>query len=84
MLSVSIGDIQKNTKIFSETNEIFQVVDKRKNKVLAMVYPVRKNDITSTLSGKYKNKITKTNLNLSKIKELSLMQNISEKYDLPS
>ncbi len=37
-----------------------QIVDKRKNKILAYVYPAKtKNSVVKKLAGKYKNKVQK-------------------------
>ncbi len=84
MLSIGIGEIQKNTSIFSNLREVIQIVDKRKKEILAMVYPVHSQSIISSLAGKYKNKIKKTTLTLEQIKEQSMLNAMGNKYDLSS
>jgi len=34
MLSIGIGEIQKNTSVFANMTETIQIIDKRKNKYL--------------------------------------------------
>ncbi|MDL0079985.1 hypothetical protein [Helicobacter zhangjianzhongii] len=90
MLSVGIGEIQKNTAIFSNLKESIQIVDKRKHQVLAIVYPVNqvKNSIAKKLAGKYKNQVQggqkalQSLENLQDIKQKALLQALGEKYGL--
>ena len=84
MLSIGIGEIQKNTSIFAKIDEVFQIVDKRKKQVLAIVYPTKEQSVIHNLAGKYKNKIKSSNLNLKEIKEQSLLKAMEEKYGLSS
>ena len=84
MLSIGIGEIQKNTSIFANLTEVIQIVDKRKRKSLAMVYPVRKQSVIGNLAGKYKDRIKKTGLSMEEIKERSMMEAMEEKYGLSS
>jgi len=84
MLSIGIGEIQKNTSIFANFNEAFQIVDKRKKQILAMVYPAKEQSIIGNLAGKYKDKIKSSNLTLEEIKEQSLYNAMVEKYGLSS
>ena len=82
MLSIGIGEIQKNTSIFTNLTEAIQIVDKRKKQILAMVYPVKKQSTINNLAGKYKNRIKVTDLNMKQIKENSMIKAMEEKYDL--
>ncbi len=84
MLSIGIGEIQKNTSIFANLTEAIQIVDKRKKQILAMVYPTKKQSIIQNLAGKYKHKINSTNLTIEQIKEQSMIQAMEEKYGLSS
>ena len=45
MQSIGIGEIQKNTSVFTNMTETIQIIDKRKKQVLAMVYPVKRASI---------------------------------------
>jgi len=84
MLSIGIGEIQKNTSIFTHITEVIQIVDKRKKQVLAMVYPVREQSVVKSLAGKYKNKIEHTDMSIETIKEIAMMEAMREKYGLSS
>jgi hypothetical protein len=84
MLSVGIGEIQKNTSMFANLDETIQIIDKRKKRVLAMVYPVREQSVINNLAGKYKDKIVKTELSLEEIKEKAMMEAMGDKYGLSS
>ncbi len=53
MLSIEIGDIQKNTAIFSNLTESLETIDKPRKRTVAIVYPVQKTNITVRLAGKY-------------------------------
>ena len=84
MLSIGIGEIQKNTSIFTHMTEAIQIVDKRKKQVLAMVYPVKEQSVVKSLAGKYKNKIEHTDMSIETIKEIAMMEAMREKYGLSS
>ena len=84
MLSVGIGEIQKNTSMFANLDETIQIIDKRKKQVLAMVYPVREQSVINNLAGKYKDRIPKTELSLEEIKEKAMMDAMGDKYGLSS
>ncbi len=84
MLSIGIGEIQKNSSIFSNLTEVMQIIDKRKKQVLAMVYPVQTTSIVDSLAGKYKNKIKATTLSFEEIKNEAMASAMEEKYGLSS
>jgi hypothetical protein len=84
MLSIGIGEIQKNTSVFANLTEAFQIVDKRKKQVLAMVYPIKKQSPIQNLAGKYKDKIESLSITLDQIKEQSIYKAMEEKYGLSS
>ena len=84
MLSVGIGEIQKNSAMFSNLSETFQIVDKRKKQVLAMVYPINNTSIINSLAGKYKDKVQRTNLSFEDIKISAMQSAMEEKYGLSS
>jgi len=83
MISIGIGEIQKNTSIFANLTESLQIVDKRRKQILAMVYPVKKQSMVNSLAGKYKNKIPKIQKD-NNIKEISMMKAMGDKYGLSS
>ena len=84
MLTIGIGEIQKNTAIFSNLTEAIQIVDKRKNKNLAVVYPILPNSIIDGLAGKYKKQVKSSNLDYQQIKEQAMQELMEDKYGLPS
>lgn len=84
MLSIGIGEIQKNTSVFTNITETFQIVDKRKKQILAMVYPVKQQSVVEKLAGKYRNKIQENSMSIEEIKEYSMMKAMEEKYGLSS
>lgn len=79
MKTVGIGDIQKNTSIFNNLTESIEIVDKRKKRTVAVVYPVRKTSIVAQLSGKYRN-IKSSPADLTLAKEVAMTQAMEEKY----
>jgi len=84
MLSVGIGEIQKNSAIFSNLTETMQIIDKRKKQVLAMVYPINRSSVVHKLAGKYRNRVKKTNLTFQEIRESAMQEAMEEKYGLSS
>jgi len=81
MYSISIGDIQKNISLLTKLTEAFTIVDKRKNKSVAIVYPIKKHSIIESMAGKYRDRVTKVD-DLEMAKEEAMKQMMSEKYDL--
>jgi len=82
MLSIGIGEIQKNTSIFTNLTETLQIVDKRRKQILAMVYPIRRQSMVNSLAGKYKHKVANTTKSFDEIKEESMMDAMGDKYGL--
>ncbi len=84
MLRVGIGEIQKNSSIFSNLTETMQIIDKRKKQVLAMVYPIQNISVVDTLAGKYKKRVKPIQMNFKTIKESAMQMAMEEKYGLSS
>lgn len=84
MLSVGIGELQKNISIFQNLTEVLEVVDKRTKQPLALVYPIHKSSITPMLAGKYKDKIASSHLSIEAIKEEAFTKAMEEKYGFSS
>ena len=59
MQTVSIGEIQKNISILTKITEAITIVDKRKNKNVAVIYPFKGPSIVDTLAGKYSGRVKK-------------------------
>ena len=83
MLRISISEIQKNISLLTKLTEVFTIVDKRRNRNVAIVYPIKKHSIISSLAGKYKNRVEKSN-DLGHAKEVAMREAMSEKYGLPN
>ena len=81
MYSISIGEIQKNISLLTQLNEVFTIVDKRKNKNVAIVYPVKKHSIISSMAGKYKNRVKRVD-DLEMAKKRAMSEVLGEKYGL--
>ena len=79
MLSVGIGEIQKNSSMFSNLTEVIQIIDKRKKQVLAMVYPIQTTSVIDKLAGKYKKSTT---LTFDEVKESAMTEAMQDKYGL--
>ena len=82
MLSIGIGEIQKNSSIFSNLTEAMQIIDKRKRQVLAMVYPVQHVSTIDKLAGKYKNRVNAVESDIETIKKRAIQTAMEEKYGL--
>ena len=80
MLSIGIGEIQKNSSIFSNLTEVMQIIDKRKKQVLAMVYPMQNQSVIDSLAGKYKDVVESTDLSMDEIKKSAMHTAMAEKY----
>ncbi len=82
MQKISIGDLQKNISLLTKIDDTLTVIDKRKNKAIAVIYPLNKSSIVKSLAGKYKNRVAKTSKSLKEIKEQALKEALREKYGL--
>jgi hypothetical protein len=81
MNSISIGEIQKNISIITKLKDSLLVLDKRKNKKVAIIYPINDNSVVDSLAGKYKHLAKKCN-NLEEAKEIAMKKAMEEKYGL--
>jgi len=84
MQTIGIGELQKNMGILTHLTEALTIVDKRKNKEVAVVYPVENttSNIINELAGKY-NKYAKnvdTSKSFQEIREEAMMAAMKEKY----
>ena len=81
MDSVSIGDIQKNISLLTKLTDVFAIIDKRKNQRVAIVYPIKKHSIISSMAGKYRDRVTPCS-DLEHAKERAWREALEEKYGL--
>lgn len=84
MVSIGIGELQKNISIFQNLTEILEVVDKRTKQPLALIYPIHKQSQTTLMAGKYKDKVSSSSLNIDQIKQKAFLKAMEEKYGLSS
>ncbi len=79
MITVGIGEIQKNISILSKVTDVLEIVDKRKNQKIAVVYPIKKHSAIESLAGKYKGKVPPI-ADLDAAKESAMMEAMRAKY----
>jgi hypothetical protein len=85
MQTIGIGELQKNMGILTHLTESLTIVDKRKNKEIAVIYPVDKSSssLLDTLAGKYskyaQNK--KSGKSFNEIRDEAMMLAMKDKYD---
>jgi hypothetical protein len=82
MQTIGIGELQKNMGILTHLTEALTIIDKRKNKSVAVVYPIVEencrtvDEIAGSLSRYTNIKID----DLDKAKEEAMMEAMKEKY----
>ncbi len=81
MTTISIAQLQKNISIITNANEPIELVDKRKNKKVAIIYPLKERGSITRLAGKYSKK-TKRGISYKEAREKALSKAWSEKYGL--
>ena len=81
MYSISIGEIQKNISLLTQLTDAFAIIDKRKNRRVAIVYPIQKHSIVSSMAGKYAQRGTPCD-DLTHAKEIAMTEAMGEKYGL--
>jgi hypothetical protein len=83
--TIGIGELQKNMGILTHLTEALTIIDKRKNKEVAVVYPVEKNSMSvlDTLAGKYSKyaQNQKNDKSFNEIRDEAMMQAMKDKYD---
>ncbi|EFK97536.1 conserved hypothetical protein [sediment metagenome] len=83
MQSVSIGEIQKNISLITKLKESVSVIDKRKNKIIAIITPTHENSVIDELVGKYTHlakNIKDKDLNTAR--EKAMIEAMREKYGI--
>ena len=81
MISMGVGQIQKNISILTTLTEAIRIVDKRRNKTVAFLYPASTSSSILSLAGKYKNRVEGVS-DLTIAKESAMMEAMGEKYGL--
>jgi hypothetical protein len=83
MQTISIGELQKNVGILTRLTETLTIVDKRRNRNIAVVYPIEHpedKDVVSQLVGSLSQYVPQPIGDLKKIKEEAMMLAMKEKY----
>ena len=80
MQTIGIGELQKNMGILTHLTEALTIIDKRKNKEVAIVYPIEERSTTDMLFSKYRKKSKIKIDDLEKAKEEAMMMAMKEKY----
>ncbi len=81
MQEYSVGEIQRNPAIFSNMTESFRIVDKRRNKPLAVVHPIEQKEFDiMKYAGYFKSdiKVTKEDIEKSKLEHYRKKYGISD------
>ena len=84
MKKIGIAEIQRNSSIFSNMTEVMQIVDKRKKRILATVYPAKRPSVVGKLAGKYKSRVASVEIPMDEIRERAMEMAMKEKYGLPA
>ncbi len=86
MQTIGIGELQKNMGILTHLTEALTIIDKRKNKEIAVVYPIEnyQPNIVEELAGKYSSYVKNVDANKSfkEIRDEAMMIAMKEKYGL--
>jgi len=85
MQTIGISEIQKNISLLTKLKEAITIVDKRKNREVAIIYPLSGNgegSVVESMANKYSNKSTVQKEDLEKAKEEAMMMAMREKYGL--
>jgi len=85
MRTIGIGELQKNMGILTHLTEALTIIDKRKNKEIAVVYPANhdRHNMVEEMSRKFQRRAKKRGIvieNLEKAKEDAMMEAIKAKY----
>ncbi len=85
MQTIGIGELQKNMGILTHLTEPITIVDKRKGRDVAVVYPVSESreSIVDKLAGSLRDKAKKRGIvieDLDKAREEAMMEAMKEKY----
>ncbi len=81
MHTVSIGEIQKNITLITQLDEAVTIMDRRRNRQVAVVYPMETQNVVSALAGKYRKRV-KPQEDLQQAKEEAMREAMAEKYGL--
>lgn len=79
---MGIGELQKRIAILTRLRESVQVVDRRRRKPVAMIYPYRQGAGVRRLAGKYRDRIEGRHKDWIEMREAALTAAWDRKYGL--
>lgn len=79
---MGIGELQKHIAILTRLRESVQVVDRRRRKPVAMIYPYRQGAGIRRLAGKYRDRIRPGDQSWEQMREAALTAAWDGKYGL--
>jgi hypothetical protein len=87
MQTIGIGELQKNMGILTHLDEALKIVDKRKNKDIAIVYPLQstKDNPVELMSNKFRQRAKARGIvveDLKKAKQEAYEMELVQKYGL--
>ena len=82
-MQAGLAEIQKNIALLTNLTEPLQVVDKRRRRIIATVYPHLKTNNAKRLAGKYADRIPENlqNLDYAQVREAAMSGAFREKHD---
>jgi len=85
MQTIGIGELQRNMGILTHLTEALTIVDKRKNREIAVIHPVnhKKHNIIEEMSRKFQQRAKKRGIvvrDLEQAKEDAMTEAMKEKY----
>lgn len=83
-MQAGLAEIQKNIALLTNLTEPLQVVDKRRKRIIATVYPYLKTNKARQLAGKYAARIPEhlKNVDFAQAREAAMLAAMKKKYDL--
>ncbi len=82
-MQAGLAEIQKNIAMLTHLTEPLQVVDKRRKRIIATVYPHLKTNNARRLAGKYGNRIPADlqDVDYAQAREAAMVAAFTEKHD---
>ena len=81
-MQAGLAEIQKNIGLLANLTEPLQVVDKRRKRIIATIYPTLKSNQSQRLAGKYRDQIPEhlKGMSFAEERETAMLIAMKEKY----
>lgn len=81
-MQAGLAEIQKNIAMLTSLKEPLQIVDKRRKRIIATVYPKLQTNNAAKLAGKYRNRIAanRRNVTFNEAREQAMVADMKAKY----